>query len=202
MLIKFKQITDELKHHAPFTAIATLVAVTVVVFVVYLFEVSISENIFHVFHYSHLIVSAVVTAGIFFKHKPRFFMALLIGVTGAVLVGSLSDILFPFLISSLFGIEASFHLPLFEETISVLFFALVGSLLGIITKITETPHFIHVFLSVFASLFYLLAFSSAFVSFYFIIALFIVFIAVIIPCCLSDIVYPLLFVTSDKKESK
>lgn len=197
MRIKFKQITDELRHHAPFTATATLVAVLIVVFLVYLLEFSVSEEIFHVFHYSHLFVSAIVTAGIFFKYRPRFFLALMIGVTGAVLIGSLSDILFPFLISSLLGIEAHFHLPLFEESIPVLFFASVGSLFGVLTKTTETPHFVHVFLSVFASLFYLLVFSSTFIS----VAFFIVFIAVIIPCCLSDIVYPLLFVSSGKKEA-
>lgn len=195
MRIKFKQITNELKHHAPFTATATLVAVLVVVFFVYLLEYSVSEEVFHVFHYSHLFVSAVVTAGVFFKYRPRFFLSLMIGITGAVFIGSLSDILFPFLISSLLGLETHFHLPLIEESIPVLFFALLGSLFGIVTKTTETPHFIHVFLSVFASLFYLLVFSSAFIN----VAFFIVFIAVIIPCCLSDIIYPLLFVSSNEK---
>lgn len=199
MQTKFKQIINELKHHAPFTATATLIAVLMVVLLVYLFNISISEKIFHTFHYSHLVVSAVVTAGVFYKYRPHFILALLVGITGAVLIGSLSDVLFPFLISTLLGLEVHFHLPLFEETTLVLFFAFVGSLFGVLTKITKTPHFLHVFLSVFASLFYLLAFSSAFVSFYFLLAFLIVFVAVIIPCCLSDIVYPLLFISSKQK---
>jgi hypothetical protein len=200
MKTKFKQIITELKHHAPFTATATLVAVLMVVIFLYLFNISIPERIFHAFHYSHLVVSAVVTAGIFYKYRPKFILALLIGVTGAVLIGSLSDVLFPFLISSLLGLEVHFHLPLLEETFVVLFFAFAGSLFGALTKVTKTPHFLHVFLSVFASLFYLLVYSSSFLGFYFIFAFFIVFIAVIIPCCLSDIVYPLLFVSSKQKD--
>lgn len=199
---KIKTVTDELKHHIPFTSTATLIAVLIVVFTVYFLKSTISEETFHIFHYSHITVSAVVTAGIFFKYRPHTLLAVIVGVTGAILIGSLSDILFPFLISSLLGFEIHFHLPLFEETLPVLFFAFLGSLFGIVTKMTKAPHFIHVFLSVFASLFYLLAFSSVFVGFYFIVAFFIVFIAVIIPSSFSDIVYPLIFVSSEKKDEQ
>ncbi|MCF7845400.1 MAG: hypothetical protein K9M12_01375, partial [Candidatus Pacebacteria bacterium] len=115
-------------------------------------------------------------------------------VSGALLIGSVSDVIFPHIGAVLLNNDIHFHLPLIEETAQTMFFAIVGSFVGVITKTTKVPHLLHVFLSVFASLFYLLAFTSVFSAFYLFISFFIVFIAVIIPCCLSDIVFPLIFI--------
>ena len=190
---KIKQVFYELKQHAPFTALATVVAILIAIIVFYFFKKTISADVFHLFHFLHIIVSAMVTAAIFYKYKSRVLQALLVGILGAVTIGSLSDVIFPYFGWVLLNLKIHFHLPLFEKPILVLFLAFVGSLLGILAKITKYPHFIHVFLSVFASLFYLLAFSLVFSPGYFIAAFFIVFIAVIIPCCLSDIVFPFFF---------
>ncbi len=193
-----KKVWYELKEHAPFTALATGGAVFIVLFIHYSLKLTVSEDIFHLFHFSHIIVSAMVTAGLFYKYRKSLPTAILIGVLGAVLIGSLSDVIFPFLASTILGLEIHFHLPLIEESFFVLSFALLGASIGVATMVTKSPHFIHVFLSVFASLFYLMVFSSVFTLGYFLIAFFIVFIAVVIPCCLSDIVFPFLFIPSKK----
>jgi len=193
MRFKLKDLTHELKHHAPFTAFATIFAIGVVLLIQYYFNKSISENLFDIFHPLHIIASAMVTAGIFYKYKPKIIPALLIGISGAIILGSLSDIILPWIGGNILTLKTTFHLPLIEEPLIILGSALIGSSIGIISKTTKIPHFTHVFLSVFASLFYLLAFSSGITLFYFIATFIIVLIAVIIPCCVSDIIFPFLF---------
>jgi len=190
---RVKQIFYELKGHAPFTALATIIAILSVILIVYFLEKVISKETFHFFHFLHVAASAMVTAGIFYKYRPRVIPALLVGIFGAIIIGSLSDVVFPYLGWVLLNLEIHFHLPLLEETLLVLFTALLGSSAGILTKVTKSPHLIHVFLSVFASLLYLLAFAPLFAPLYFIAAFLVVFMAVIIPCCLSDIVFPFVF---------
>jgi len=191
--MRTQELLHELKHHLPFTASATIIAIILVIFLQYLFQKQISEDLFNIFHPLHIMASSIVTAGIFYKYKSKVVYALLIGITGSIIIGSLSDIILPWIGGSLLGLGTSFHLLLIEKPVFILSLALIGSSIGISTKITETPHFIHVFLSVFASLFYLLAFSQIFNTLYFITSFFIVFIAVIIPCCISDMLFPFFF---------
>lgn len=190
---KIKQIFFELKQHVPFTALATIIAILITLSILYFLKKTISKDIFHLFHFLHIIASAMVTAGIFYKYKSQLISALVVGILGAIIIGSLSDVIFPYFGWIFLNLDIHFHLPLIEETIPVLFSALIGGLAGILTRTTKYPHFIHVFLSVFASLFYLLVFSLVFSLSYFIATFFIVFGAVIIPCCLSDIVFPFFF---------
>ena len=195
-----KKIANELKNHFPFTALAVFVSILIVVFIQYFLRKEISKEGFHIFHFLHIVASAMVTGALYYKYKPNLVKAFFIGVLGAITIGSLSDVVFPYLGTALLNIHIHFHLPLIEESFQTLLFAFVGSAAGIIVKRTKIPHFIHVFLSVFASLFYILVFSSVFQPVYFLGAFFIVFIAVIIPCCISDIVFPLIFVNSKKND--
>jgi len=200
--MRTKEILHELKHHLPFTAFAIIIAIILVIFLKYLFQKQISESLFEIFHPLHVVASSIVTAGIFYKYKPKLISALLVGVAGSIILGSLSDIILPWLGGSLLGLGTSFHLLLIEKPVLILLSALIGSSIGISTKITKMPHFIHVFLSVFASLFYLLAFSQIFNAFYFIGAFLIVLIAVIIPCCMSDMLFPFFFLGEKIKKCK
>jgi len=200
--MKPKTILKELKEHIPFTLVATLTAVLIIVFVLYGIKKQIPTELFEIFHPLHVIASSIVTTAIFYKYKQKIIPAILVGISGSIIIGSLSDIIFPYLGGNLLNLQTSFHLPLFESTTLILSVALMGSLIGIITKKTQLPHYIHVFLSVFASLFYLLNFSQAFNLIHFIGAFFVVFIAVIVPCCLSDIVFPFLFIKNEKSKSR
>lgn len=200
--MRTKEILHEVKHHLPFTAFATIIAIILVVLLQYLFQKQISENLFEIFHPLHIVASSIVTAGIFYKYKQKLISALLVGMAGSIIIGSLSDIILPWLGGSLLGLGTSFHLLLIEKPALILLSALIGSSIGISTKITKMPHFIHVFLSVFASLFYLLAFSQIFNTFYFIGAFLIVLIAVIIPCCMSDMLFPFFFLGEKIKKCK
>ena len=193
MKFKTKELIHELKHHLPFTAFATAIGIIIVIFFIYFFKQNISEAIFNVLHPIHIIASAIVTTAIFYKYKKNIFQAIIVGVLGALIIGSVSDIIFPYLGGKILTLNLSFHLPLIENPLLIISSAIVGAFLGISIKITKIPHLVHVGLSVFASLFYLLAFSPQISPIYFLGVFVIVIIAVIIPCCTSDILFPFFF---------
>lgn len=195
MRFDIKAIGLELREHIPFTFVATLIAV---IFSIFTYKTNIGE-LFHLIHPLHLFASAIVSSAIFYKYKINFVQAFLIGVVGSIVIGSLSDVVFPYLGGSLLQLDMDFHLPLIEAPFIILLISSVGSIIGIKTKLTKLPHFVHVFLSVFASLFYLLAFSSSLNIVLLGISSLIIFIAVLIPCCISDIIFPLFFLDKSKK---
>ena len=189
-----KKILKEIKEHIPFTLGATVSAIILVIILTTIIEIPNLKTTFEIIHPIHLFVSAIVTAGIYYKYENNFIKALGVGVLGAILIGTLSDIILPYLGGNILSLNTNFHLPVLEIPCIIIATAIVGSMIGIKTGITHLPHFLHVFLSVFASLFYLIAFSEALSIIYLAISTIIVFIAVLIPCCISDIIFPLIFV--------
>jgi hypothetical protein len=187
---KTRSILYELREHIPFTLLATLIAIILVV----IFKNLDTEHLFHIIHPLHLFFSAIVSSAIFYKYKKNITQTLLVGAASALIIGSLSDIIFPYLGGLIFGLKTTFHLSVLEEPFRILSVTIVGSIAGIVTRLTKIPHFLHVFLSVFASLFYILAFSPTLTTLQLILTFTIIFIAVIIPCCISDIIFPMLFV--------
>ena len=196
MVSKIKEILHELKHHSPFTLAATLIAVTVII-ILYFFRdanfISVIRTSFELAHPMHLFVSAITSAAMFYRYKKNIPKAIFVSLISAIIIGSLSDIIFPFLGGIILGLKMEFHLPIIEEPITILLVTLTGGIVGIKTKITKIPHFLHVFISVFASLFYVIAYTTIITPSFFILAFGIVFISVIIPCCASDIVLPFFF---------
>ena len=199
---KKTRIIQELKEHIPFTALATLIAVTLTIILTISkpsYFPEFSKPLFEILHPAHVFFSAFATASLFYKYKKKIIATLLVGITGAISMGSLSDVILPWFETNLLSITTSFHLPLIEEPFVIIGIALIGSLTGIFLIKTKLPHLIHVLLSVFASLAYLFAFGPELDILMLFLSFFIVFIAVILPCCLSDIVFPLLFI-KDKKQ--
>lgn len=184
-----KIITSEIKQHIPFTLAATIIAVG---FIFLIQKINLS-SLFFVIHPIHIFASAIVSSAIFYKYKKNFMQALIVGILSSIFIGTISDIIFPYLGGIIFQLNTEFHLPLIEEPITIIAVSVFGGIVGITTKLTHLPHFIHVFLSIFASLLYLIAFGTIITVFQFMIALLIVFLAVFIPCCISDIILPLLF---------
>jgi len=194
-----KRLIHELKHHTPFTAIASITSIIITLAIIYLFKSTINPEAFHSLHLLHLLASSFVSAAVFYKYKKNIFQATFVGVVSAILIGSISDIIFPWIGGQILSLHTSFHLPLLEIPLIVIGTSILGSLLGIWLKRTRLPHFIHVFISAFASLFYILAFSSNFSILFIIISIIIVFLAGIIPCCISDILMPFFFLKQDIK---
>jgi len=94
--------------------------------------------------------------------------------------------------------EHKIHLGFIEEWYIINPAALLGILLAYFLPRTKFPHAGHVLISTWASSSYLLMNMRTGITVAAAIGIFtILFVAVWVPCCISDIVFPLLFVKSD-----
>lgn len=189
-----KLIGHELKEHIPFTALGALTGIIIMVIVVFSnVPTNISNTIFYTLHPLHVLLSALVTTAMYVRYKKtKFWVAILIGWTGSIGIATISDAIIPYLGGSLLNARMEFHVPFIEEW-WINFLALGGIAIGYWKQTTKIPHFGHVLLSTWASLFYIVAFGTAeWIPLLPLIFLFL-FLAVWLPCCLSDVIYPLLF---------
>lgn len=195
---KWSLIAKELARHAPFTALGAATGIIVMVIVV-LGNVpsGVSDTVFYTLHPIHVVLSALVTTSIYrLRGKGTLWVAILIGYTGSIGIATLSDAVIPYLGGALFGWvrEPFWPLPFIEKWWLVNPLAFLGIAIGYLRPTTRFPHAGHVLLSTWASLFYFMAFMAAdWIPLLPLIFLFL-FLAVLIPCCVSDIAYPLLFV--------
>ncbi|MHC4061497.1 MAG: hypothetical protein ACYSR6_07795 [Planctomycetota bacterium] len=158
--------------------------------------------------------------------KKHFLFLLIVGYFGSVGIATLSDIVIPHFGTRLLGLdvpthaevhasefegttheeqathgdehEYGIHLAFIEEWYIVNPAALLGVIIAFLLPRTKFPHAGHVLVSTWASSSYLLmnmqsdltvgAAAGIFAT---------LFIAIWLPCCISDIVFPLLFVKSD-----
>ena len=195
---RIKRIANELKAHAPFTAFGAGTGIAIMGMLVWLeTPSSVSNTTFHILHPLHILFSAVVTTAIYRMHKGKNWAAPLIGFIGSVGICSISDIAFPWLGAHLLGAEIELHICFIEHPQIIIPASFIGIVIGYWRPTTKFPHSGHVLLSTWASLFYLTAFGIAawipLLPFVFVL----IFLAVWLPCCVSDIVFPLLFVKED-----
>ncbi len=202
------QIADELKEHAPFTFFGALTGIAIMLAIVYggfLPQVtSISENIFYVLHPAHVLLSASITTALYVRYgKGNLWIALLIGYTGSIGIATLSDSIIPYIGEVLLDLpNRGAHIGVIEKPLLTNLAALIGIAIGYRYRkgATEFPHAGHVLISTWASLFHIIMALGATVDWVRIIGILLfLFLAVWIPCCTSDIVYPLLF--AEKTES-
>jgi len=192
-------IISELRRHAPYTAMGTLTGIAIMLLVIELdIPKSISSTLFWTFHPLHVVLSALVTMGVYRLHaegKP-LYSAVLVGYLGSVGIATLSDSIIPYAGEWLLDLpNRGIHIGFIEKWWLVNPLALLGVVAGYFYPKTTFPHFGHVLLSVWASLFHIImalgyAITPGMLLY---IALFL-FLAVWIPCCTSDIVFPLLWV--------
>jgi len=96
--MNFKHITEELKHHAPFTAMGALIGMILMGVVTFIgLSHETSRAIFHTLHPAHILLSAVVTTAMYRRYRRSIVAAVVIGFVGSVPICSISDIIFPYL---------------------------------------------------------------------------------------------------------
>ncbi|UCE99278.1 MAG: hypothetical protein JSV82_08965 [Planctomycetota bacterium] len=223
---KTKHILVELKGHWPFTLLGAMLGIFFMVFFKHLSGAN-GRMLFVIFHPTHVVLSALVTASMFRMHaaKKRFVIVLLIGYFGSVGIATISDVVIPHIGAELLGLhipsEAQLHLQAaastengaaaththFENKIHFGFIeewyivspaALLGVIIAYFLPRTKFPHSSHVLISTWASSSYLLMNMRSEITIVAAIGIFItLFVAVWLPCCISDIVFPLLFVEPD-----
>lgn len=194
-----KQIASELKSHAPFTALGAVTGIIVMVIIVFgnfLSHISPhSEHVFYVLHPAHVFLSALVTTSLYVKYgKRKIGLAVLIGYTGSIGIATLSDSIIPYLGETLLDLpNKGIHIGFIEEPMLVNPAAFLGIAVGYWRPITRFPHAGHVLLSTWASLFHIIMALGQTLSWIQVVAIFVfLFLAVWIPCCVSDIMYPVL----------
>jgi len=201
-----RRIASELKEHTPFTAIGAVTGIIIMVIIVLgNVPAQISQATFYSLHPLHVVLSALVTTAIYKRYSQgKLWAAILIGYSGSIGIATLSDVVIPYLGGALLNIQIGFHIP-FIETEEIPFIgvttwpvvnsaAFIGIALGYWKPTTKVPHFGHVLLSTWASLFYFTAFGIAHWLPLLPLVFVFLFLAVWIPCCLSDIVFPLIFI--------
>ena len=190
-------IRRELRAHAPFTVLGTLSGILImIVLIIGEAPRSLSSQLFWIFHPLHVLLSAMVTAAMFRIHGGRGFRRTLwVGYLGSVGIATLSDCLIPFLAEWMLQMpNRGLHLGFIKKWWLVNPLALIGIAMAVRWPRTKFPHSLHVLLSTWASLFHMTMAMGVTLGFttVAVIAVFL-FLAVWLPCCTSDIVFPLLF---------
>lgn len=200
-------ILQELKEHMGFTFMGAVVAVLIMMALRGLFPLLLSREVAHqLFEFSHplhVVLSAFVTATIFSNYQKKekrtiwgYVSVFIVGYIGSIGIATLSDSIVPYWGELFLKLEhAEPHIGIIEMPLVINFAAFIGIAFSYFFKQTYFPHAGHVFLSTAASLFHVLQAQAG--SFSVIQSIFIIiflFLAVWIPCCISDIVFPLIFV--------
>jgi hypothetical protein len=204
-----KNIGRELLHHVPFTAAGAVIGIAGMAAITLCHTpMKVSEALFYTFHPLHVVFSALVTTALYRKQKGhKLWAVIIIGYVGSVGIGTLSDAIIPYLEGSSLSIKMGFHLPFLEtepmpyigvpEWIMVNGAAVLGIAIGFFRPNTTFPHLGHVLISTLASLLFFTAFGTAdWLPLLPVIFVFL-FLSVWLPCCVSDIVFPLLFVKDE-----
>jgi len=130
------------------------------------------------------------------KGKCNLWILLIIGYIGSIGIATISDSLIPYLGEVLLHMpNRGLHIGFIEKWWLVNPLAIAGVVIAYFWPKTTFPHAGHVLLSTWASLFHIMMAKGETLSVLSYITIFLfLFLAVWIPCCVSDIVFPLLFV--------
>jgi hypothetical protein len=219
---KLKHIAAELKGHAPFTVFGALLGMLFMLVFKHFGQFR-AETLFSIFHPAHVVLSAMVTASIFQLHRKgrNFLLVLVVGYVGSIGIATLSDSIVPYFGEQVFSLNVpshadvhghvdepgeeaesdqghGLHLGFLEQWYIIHPAAILGVLIAYFLPRTKFPHAGHVLISTWASSSHILMNIESEITAGVLGAIFVIlFVAVWLPCCVSDIIFPLLFVESD-----
>ena len=209
-------LSVELREHLPFSVSAVAIGLIAAGAICILGPATVSNDgttasardpadlFFHLFHPAHMLFSAAATSAMFCRYDRGMVKAVVVGLVGAVGVCGVSDIVMPHVSLLVMGVPAPWHLCVVEHPGLSLPFAAIGVGVGIaaaggVVRSTIISHSLHVFASTMASIFYMVGplgridwIDDLGKVFIFIV------LAVMIPCCLSDVVFPMLMTRSGR----
>ena len=194
-------VWNELAAHLPFSVGAVVVALSSLFVVNHVFKIGDHgelEHFFHLSHAIHVLLAATGTTAMFLIYGGKRWPALAIGVLGSAPICTLADILFPWMGGRLLGQPMAFHVCAIEEPFLIWPCVALGVATGMfaagnVRRLTLYSHSGHVLVSAFASSLYLMSFGVDNWMSHFGWVLLIVTVAVVVPCCASDIILPLMF---------
>jgi hypothetical protein len=224
VLGRLKQVGIELKAHSPFTFFGALTGIAMMLLFRNVSHET-SYRLFYIFHPAHVVLSAIVTTSLFRLHEKTkgFLTILIVGYIGSVGVATLSDSILPYFGEDILGVviptesavhshdagpaagqehhERHWHIGFIEEWYIVNPSALLGILIAFFLPRTKLPHAFHILISTWASSAHIMMNTFQPLSAVLIVGFIIVlFIAVWLPCCFSDIIFPMLLVKAEGEE--
>jgi len=168
------------------------------------------HDLFHVFHFLHIVFAVTGTTVTFFRYSRRIIFGMCVSLLVPTIFCMVSDSVLPMIAGRILGVDMHLHICLFEDTLNIVIFMLAGLGVGFallhnassLVVFSYGSHFFHIFCSSLASLFYIV--SHGFTDWAHSMGLVFVslFLAVIIPCTLSDVVVPLYCVGTDRSSDK
>ena len=205
MTIEGRKVKSELFEHLPFTAFGVCLGLILVAVAHIILSSSGTtkthegmEGLFYIFHALHIFLAALTSTAVSFRVGRDPIRASLISAFTTIPFCILSDAIMPYLGGHLFQMDIEFHISAPEQPLVVFSFLVFGILSGLVSekkigRVSYFSHSAHVLLSSFASMFYLVGYGAdnwvKTLGPLFLIT----FVAVIIPCCMSDIVFPISF---------
>jgi len=197
-------LKEELVCHFPYAIFSVSLSLIILSFMTYgsnVFHPSSSHSMFHSLHFLHFIFAGTGAVLTFLRYSKNILGAMLVGCLVPATFCTTSDTLLPYLGGLILNVNMKFHWCFIEHIWNVLPFLFMGVLNGFVLGYhhkgkeifhSNGTHFLHIFVSSMASIFYLVSFGftnwAAHMGFVFIFLLF----AVLVPCTVSDVVVPTL----------
>ncbi|MBS1516074.1 MAG: hypothetical protein JSS63_13640 [Bacteroidetes bacterium] len=189
-------VKEEVSEHLKFTVISVLLCLSLILVINKFAQGYMNETTFSSIHYIHLFLATITPVAIYYAFNPDVVRAIGVGILSSSIGCTVSDSVFPYIGGHLFGYDMKLHICILEEPQYAWAAIFIGAFAGIFLprlfkKITHVTHFVHTFAATTAAIVYLLTFgftgSDTIQIIYLIIIL---FISVLVPCLLSDIVIP------------
>ena len=211
---------EELICHLPYAIFSVALSLGVLSFLTYFSRLLAADCgdvcdssviLFHSFHFMHIVFAATGTLITFLRFSKNYVKGTLVAIGSTLVFCTISDAVLPFITGEILGMHMHFHICMMSELHNVLPFLVVGLINGHVMSLHHASrqgvfsifsHFIHILISSFASIFYLV--SQGFVDWHTSIGAIFLFliIAVVVPCTLSDLVVPMAFAGVGKKHEK
>jgi hypothetical protein len=222
-------ILRELKTHAPFTLFGALTGIVCMLIFMNLSHDTSKKifYVFHPTHV-FLSAMVTVSVFVLHSRKRNILIILVIGIFGSIGIATISDSLIPYAGELLLGMKIQVHsheqspphetehdgaehpgrrsfvedahIGFIEGWYVVIPAAILGTLVACFKPWTKFPHAVHVLLSTWASTFHMIMAFGGNISLPMLAGSFaFLFAAVLLPCCFSDIVFPLIFVDNEDR---
>ena len=202
---------EELLCHFPYAMFSVALSMIVLSLLTMNNNVKVLHQLFHNFHFLHLLFAGSGTVLIFRKYSQNVLLGGLVGFFVPVVFCTLSDAILPYYGGRFLGLNMHLHWCFWEHLDKVLPFLLVGIINGFVAATHHVSkqifysawsHFAHIFVSSMASMLYLVSFGfSDWHSQIGLVFLFLLF-AVLVPCTLSDVVVPMTVAKAKHAHSK
>jgi len=192
-------LKTEVLGHLPFTLIGLVFGILLMIVGSYKLNIVFSEEAFHFTHFLHIFFSAAAASALMTYYESSYGRSVVVGMISSIFLCTLSDTLIPYWGVSMMGKIPEFHLCGLEHPVAIVLVALLGTNLGLIwlkgfEHCSRWSHLFHIFVSSAASGIYIFSFSEQVYLSELAPVVGILFVAIFVPCLISDVIVPLLSV--------